>query len=157
MSERPTRPTEEMKLTAARKVVAEMRKYGHIEENEVEASVSDIAKHGREYSDGYALAKTLDGRGWDCNLEMAEELDNYGRYLRNEIEAAEKQWAADNNIQPPDLIGKPVKLKSGETGIVDGVYQYGPAKFTVKIDGDKEADGPSQSRRIVNFEDAQPA
>lgn len=156
MSDRPTKPTEEMKLTAAREIAEELRSAGHLDANEVEDSAKDIAKHGSTWGDGYKLAQSLDDRGWDCNLDMAEILDGYSSAVRTQIEAAEKQWAADNNIQPPDLIDRPVKLKSGETGIVTGVYGHGVAKFLVKIDGDKEANGPSQSRRIINFEDAIP-
>ena len=43
-----------------------------------------------------------------------------------------------------------------ETGIITGIYSYGPAKYEIAIDGDPSAAPPRLSRRIVNFEDVTP-
>lgn len=153
--ERPKRLTSEMKLAAAERTVASLMRSGHLELGEQEDAVKAIAKHGTLYDDGYALAKNLDTyEYWDCDLMMADDLDQFGTFARDELEKAQADWAKVNNIQPSLSIGTAVLLKSNETGLIDGIYEHGVAQYLVKIDGDPEADGPSNSRRIVNFEDA---
>lgn len=144
-----------MALNAGRSIAVSLAKAGLIEESEVEDSAIDIAKYGRKYMDGYALAKALDDYGhWDCNFEMAEELNEFSSAADYEIGAAEKGWAIANSIAAPLPIGDRVVIsRSGETGEITGIYEHGPAKFLIKIDGDPRADGPQTSRRIVNFED----
>lgn len=153
---RPQRLTPEMAMRVACQITTELAKNGLIDAKDIETSTADIAKHGRLHIDGYRLAKDLDRfSNWDCNLEIAEGLDNFSRFADAEISAAEKEWADANAISPHLPIGTRVQLRSGETGIITGIYEYGAAKFLILIDGDKNARGPSNSRSVVNFEDAQ--
>jgi len=150
---------DEMKLAAARKLVAEMVKNGTLEiEGDAELYAKDVAKHGTSWGDGYELAKALDSHcHWDCNLMIAEALDNFASYADSEVVRAEKEWVTRCAIEPPYPLGTRVKLnRSGEAGILDEVYTHGHAKYCVKIDGDPQAKAPTKSRRIVNFEDVAP-
>lgn len=157
MSEaRPNKLTPEMAMRAARATAGDLAKIGLIDPEEIDAHAIDIAKYGRRHRDGYELAKDLDNYCyWNCDLQMAEELDVFSEHARHEIETAEKEWASKNAITPPFPNGTRVKLKTGEVGTIDEVYAYGVAKFLIKIDGDRSARPPTNSRRIVNFEDVQ--
>jgi hypothetical protein len=151
---RPRALTPEMKQRIGAEIAADLLKGGHIEASQLEESAADIAKHGERHHDGYALAKRLDDYAyWDCDFQMAEALDQFSWLAHREIENAEKEWAAANNIQPPFPVGTRVVLKRGEAGEITGLYQ--PAKYLIKVDGDPHADAPSNSRRIVNFEDCE--
>lgn len=104
--------------------------------------------------DGYALAQDLDRfYGWECNLEIANELDAFSSCAQDEIEAAQKAWAERNDIQPPHPAGTRITVPSGEVGMIDEIYKHGIAQYTVKMDGDPEAE-KSHRRLIVYFEDA---
>ncbi|MBZ9600699.1 hypothetical protein [Phyllobacterium chamaecytisi] len=152
MTERP-KVNDEMRLAAAAVIAARLVKAGHIEANAVDQHANDLAQYGGDSADGYELAKDLDRRAhWDCNLDMASILDGYSYEISIEVEKAQKAWAVENNIQPPLPIGARVSIKTfkGDAqGTIDGVYEYGPAKYTVKLDGET-----GSTRRIVNFEDA---
>lgn len=157
MSEiRPNRLTPEMSLRAAQRVMASMASSGIIKESEIEGYAIDLAKHGDLHMDGYAIAKALDSRCyWDCDLQMAEELDMFSSEAEAEITDAQKAWAERNSIVPQFDVGTRVWLpKSGESGEITGIYEYGVAKFLVKMDGGKDTEPPHNARRIVNFEDA---
>jgi hypothetical protein len=115
-------------------------------------AVADLIKHGRHHMDGYELAKALDDYAhWDCNFEMVEILDGFSSAVSSQIDRAEKDWANLTSPQPPHPIGTRVKLFRGELGTIDGIYEYGAAKYLVKIDG-----STGNGRRIINFEDAVP-
>ncbi|PSH68560.1 hypothetical protein CU102_12410 [Phyllobacterium brassicacearum] len=152
MTERP-KVNDDMRLAAAVLIAEQLVQAGHVEASELEQHAADLAQYGRDSSDGYELAKDLENRAyWDCNLDMATILDGYSSALRSEVENAQKTWAGENNIQPPLLIGTRVSIRGfdGELqGTIDGVYAHGPAKFTVKLDGET-----GSCRRIINFEDA---
>ena len=154
MTDRPRKATPEMLMEAALATAKELAGISKIEQSEIEQCAKDIAKHGRPYGDGYQLAKLLeDYEHWDPDFEMAEILEGFGYAAQKCLEAAEKKWALENNVQPPLPVGAKVKIKGGETGEITGVYEHGAAKFLVKIDGDPNA-VKTNSRRIVNFEDA---
>ena len=156
---RPNKLTPEIAELAAREVVGDLIKNGHLEESDLEGAVKDLVKCGRTHIDGYELAKELEDRcHWECDLEMANELDSFAHAASEEIRKAEKAWAAREAIVPPLPLGAHVKIKSWretETGLIDGIYEYGAAQYLIKIDADPEADRPSRSRRIVNFEDVE--
>lgn len=154
-----TRPrfSKEIARIAAEEIVAELVRDGHIEDSQVHDSVEDIVKHAGYHDDGYDLAKKLDSYAhWDCNFAMVEILDGFSWACSAAITDAEKTWAAETAQQPPYPVGTRVQFGRNETGEITGVYEYGAAKYLIKVDGDKDADTPTQSRRIVNFEDVQP-
>ena len=156
VEERPRYLTPEIAIAAAKEIVAELIRVGELEDSEAERSIADIARVGRTYMDGYELAKTLDDRcHWACNFTMAETLEGFSSVARNEIEKAQKAWVERNKIEPQHPTGTRVRFGS-ERGTIDGVYEYGPAQYLIKVDGDAKADGPANSRRIVNFEDVTP-
>lgn len=154
MEDRP-RYTPEIGLAAARETVEELQKAGLLEkDDDLERCAADLAKHGRQHMDGYEIAKALDSYcHWDCNLDMAQILDGFGWAATQLVVEAQKAWAEKNAIQPPLPIGTHVKIKSGELGTLDEVYKYGAAQYCVKLDKDLKAEPPTNSRRIVNFED----
>ena len=158
MTNRPKHLTDEMKLAAAKATAADLLKDGQIEAYQFDDSVANLAKHGRLHIDGYALAKYLDNYcGWEIDAQMVETLDGFSWHAQHEVDVAEKAWAEATKPVPPHGIGTRVSIDSfngPQTGTIDGIYEYGPAKYTVKIDGDKQAGFPMNARRIVNFEDA---
>lgn len=154
--ERPTQATQEIKLAAAHEIVAELIKITAIGAEEKDEAAKQLASVF-PWGDGYEIAKELDQRhSWDCDMEMAEVLDGYGSTVRRLIDKAQAQWVAENNIQPP-LPTPSRAIYQGKTGTVTGVYEYGPAKYLFKEDGDPLADTEAQRRIIVNFEDVEAA
>jgi hypothetical protein len=154
---RPRSLTPEMALRAALVVADRLVKNAGMD-GTVEDIAHDIAEHGRPHMDGYELAKKLDNYCyWDCDLQIAEELDMFGGEAHREIERAQKEWVERNNITPQHPVGARVKLPRGEIGVITGIYEHGPAQYLVAIDGDALASLPTNSRRIVNFEDAEAA
>jgi len=151
--DRPKRPTDEMKDRAAVKVVDALIKSGYLNAEDRDGAVRELMNVGGLWRDGYEIAKELDDRySWDCSMDMLEYLDRYHYDLHLLVEHAQKEWAAENNIQPPMEVGTRVNVK-GDTGVITGINEYGAAQFLVAIDGEKDMAGGTR-RRIVNFEDA---
>ena len=150
---RPKTLTQEMLSRVGEELAASLAKSGRIEKGEIASCAADIAKVGRLHMDGYELAKTLDDRcGWDCDLMMAEDLDDFSSMADAEIKAAQKAWVERNGIKPPFELGTRVMTSHGETGVLDEVYPHDIAKYCVKIDGDTH-----KGRRIIlAFEDVVP-
>lgn len=140
----PKRPRvdREMIFKAAQEVMAE--------------HADDIANEYDYPMDGFELCKKLDRwLGWDSTREDMDTLDGMDSAVRELLEAAEKEWFEQHNIQPPYAIGTKVNLGRGDTGEITGIYGRGHGKYLVKIDGhDDELCG--YRRRIINFEDALP-
>jgi hypothetical protein len=156
---RPTRLTDEMRLAAALETAMDVQRecsdFRGEDTNELAEQIASQARYA--HMDGYELAKRLDDHcGWDVDTMMVEALDNWSSNARIELEKAQKAWAAETNPQPPLPIGARVKLKGLlDTGEITGIYEHGTAQYLVKIDGDPAAE-TSKSRRIVNYEDAEP-
>lgn len=148
---RPTRLTPEMALRAATNIAKDLLRDGLIDCT-VEEAAADIAKHAHLHMGGYELAKTLDDYAyWDCDLQTAEVLDNWSHVADAEIKEAQKQWAAESNIQPPFPVGTRVIARWGgkdHPGTIDEISPYDVARYCVKRDGET-----STSRMLVNFED----
>lgn len=158
MSEpRPTKLTPELALAAATDIVKRLLEGKHLDPERAKGAAQDIARIGKgcRYIDGYDLARALDeDYGWECNFRMAEILDGFAGAARDKIGDAERSWAERTKPQPPYPVGAHIRLPSGETGKITEIDKYWPAKYCVKIDGDKEAKPPSNARRIVDFENA---
>jgi hypothetical protein len=147
----------EIARMAAAEIVGELIEARQIDEEQRGDATTDLTKHCRPHSDGYALARRLeDYAGWDCNFEMAEILNGFSHTASEYVRKAEKAWAERTSPQPPYPIGTRVTLSRGETGTLDGIYDRGAAQYLVKLDGDKNAEPPHNSRCIINFEDAKP-
>lgn len=146
----------EIALAAAKELAGTLAREGQIDPKDVDASAIDIAEYAEPHMDGYEIARTLENRVfWDCDLELANTLDSFAHLVNLIIAAAEKEWAARNDIKPPLECGTRVTLRSAETGTIDRIYEYGAAKYCIAIDQDSNA--VKGARRIVNFEDVSPA
>ncbi|ARQ01915.1 hypothetical protein [Pseudorhodoplanes sinuspersici] len=152
---RPITLTHAMKIAAAEKMADQLIKGHLLEEIERADAVRSIANHGTLYGDGYRLMKNLeDYDGWEGDFRMAEEFEAFSLFAQDEMKAAEKAWFEETQPQPKLKKGDRIQLRRGETGVIDGIYEYGVAQYTVAIDGDPQALPPTNSRRIVRFEDA---
>lgn len=129
---------DEMKMAAARELAAKMG----LGEN----SAEDIAQEYRHHMDGFALAKALDKWcSWDTSREEMEALDEMDVLVGKALKAAERQWFADNNIQPPFPIGTQITR-----GLITGIYEHDIGRYLVKENGcTKEG-----RHLIIKFEDA---
>lgn len=146
--------TPAMRQAAAEKTVALLIRNQHLTEAERSDSIQSLAKVAERHMDGYQIAKRLDDlEHWDCNLGMAEDLDNFAHHLDDELRQAEQDWFDRTKPQPPFPDGARVAFGRSSTGIIDCVYEHGAAKYAVRVDGDAEADTESRRRSIVNFED----
>jgi hypothetical protein len=155
---RPTTATKEMHFAAAERTVDLLIKNRHLTQAERDGSIESLAKASDRHLDGYQLAKRLDDwHHWDCNLAMAEDLDNFSRYLEDELRKAELAWFERTNPAPPFPDGARIAFGRNKTGTIDRIFEYGPAKYSVKVDGDPEADTEARRRSILNFEDVRAA
>lgn len=135
----PPRPTvtHEMKLQAARRVVAEMDTNEDCDE-----LAEAIARHGGLTGDGFELGKDLERDGYLVDFQMTEELDCFSSTLRRILGEAESAWATEHNIQPP----YPVGTETTE-GVIAGISQHDAACYLIKPYG--QDDATSGNRRIV--------
>ena len=89
----------------------------------------DIADKYRLHMDGYELAREIDSYG-DLSMQDVEELDRIPSLVDQSLRAAEKQWAAENNITPKLEIGTVIS-----NGVIAGVCEYSAARYLVKEHG----------------------
>ncbi len=144
-----------MALNAASRVADMLIAEGHLEPEQKVQAAADIASCASLSDDGYQIAKALDSRcSWDCKIDMLDALDCFGSYADEEIQAAQEEWVVRNNVRATLTPGERILLKSGETGVVDEIYKHRPATYAVRIDGDPDAEAPTNARRLVFFEEA---
>ena len=133
--------TKEM-ITEAAKITAEQVS-GITEKEELAVS---IAENYRPYIDGFELGKALDSEGWRIDVMAVDDLDCMDNNVRELLRAACKQWAEENDIQPPLPVGTMI-----DEGEITGIYEHDAACYLVKLHGE---DDSSTRRRIIKFEDA---
>lgn len=151
---RPTKLTDAMKNEVARDICAALIEDGIFPEGEASEKTSDLLAVMSTGMDGYRMARKLDDeRGWFIDLSIIETLEGCSSMLDEKLIEAQRDWVLNEGIQPAFTEGQSVVLKSGETGVIDGISKFRPACYEVKMDGDPDADGPMQSRRICRFED----
>lgn len=146
---RPTKLTDDMKRAVAERVAKECAEWA---EDEPTNWIAPLCAIIRPHSDGYALARELEDRhGVAPDARLVEILDGVHWEVTREIERAEKAWAERVNPQPPLPIGSRVRWRGirDERGALAGIYEYGPGKYLIDVDGS----GPKAGKRIVNFED----
>jgi hypothetical protein len=132
-----------IKLKACKKF-AEGQMY-HVNEYS-ESEVEEIAEHYSQASDGYDLAKDLEGYcGWSVDAGKVEELDCVSTYVDAEMKIERKKWFDENDIQPPFPIGTEIK-----EGVIDHIYEYDAAMYSVKRYGETN---PTRFG-IIRFENA---
>ncbi|WP_153707918.1 hypothetical protein [Eikenella corrodens] len=125
-----------------------------VNQHSIEHMADDIAMHSTPYSNGYELAKELDtSAGWEnIDMDLVETLDSYSTYLHHNLEKAKRQWAAENNIQPPYPVGSRVRSLlrwNNITGTITGISQHHAACYEVQQDGAAPEDN---TRRIIEYE-----
>jgi hypothetical protein len=149
-NKRPRVPTDEMRRRVALQIAARLKDCGP--PDEVAADIIRVTRHGW-HQDGYQLARDLDRTcSWECDLGVAEELDNFSGLCDLELDVAVRQWAVENPMEPPFPIGSLVKTPSQGVGTIVGVCQYSPASYRVRTPGLNE-----KSAWIIPFEDVSAA
>jgi hypothetical protein len=115
-----------------------------------EGIIDDIL-HVTRYNrsmDGFQIARELSNQHfWECLMETAETLDDFSRMCEVELHKAEKQWSAENPMEPPFPIGALVKTRHG-VGAIERIYECAIASYIVPIDG---------RNLIIRFEDCEAA
>lgn len=147
-NKRPSRPTQETLLEAARVVVDAMVKDGIDLGTDLQGCAEDIADVGRYgEEDGYRLAKSLEDRHhWECDMQIAEALEQYGYEVSKRVDAAVRLWATENPMNPL-AIGTSV-IWRGKIATVAGVAEHAFHSYLLKND-----ECPANSHWVVAFED----
>ena len=142
MSTTPPRPA--VNDAMVREVVIKALSQMNLDEEGIDAVVDVYTPH----ADGYQLAKELDMiHGWVVDMALVEDLDGISSAVERAHTAACAAWVKEFNIQPPYPVGTEV-----QQGIIEGVWEYSPAKYEVKETGCQK-----EGRfLLVNFEDVQP-
>lgn len=156
MSEqRPRSSDKAIILEAASELVDNLIRDQLIDADEKDAVVEAISSFGYAGMDGYQLMRTLEDRHYlDGSAERVEALDNFSSLIYQAVDKAQKAWAKRNTMHPPFAAGTRIQFgPQAETGTIDYVYERGAHQYAVIVDGDARAVGPSNARRIVNFED----
>lgn len=154
---RPKSLSEDDRRDVADALVKGMIKDGVAGVPEERMAVADIVRTvTRRYLDGYEIAKRLEARGWDCDLDLADALDAWSALYEEKLTARQNEWAATVDFGPPLTTGTRVQaVWGGETctGKIVEVYRWGPAQYVVAVDGHDHSDGGGA---IVNFENVAP-
>jgi hypothetical protein len=141
--------TDAMRKQAAEQLVQSMVRQHLLDEGQVEGSADDIVKATRyEQFDGYKIARELESRcHWDCDMPIAEAMEEFHGLLQAIYDDAENRWAADNPRGPEFTDGDAVKWR-GQCATVHGVYERRPQCYKVR-QGDMRPD----SYYIAPFEE----
>ena len=118
-----------------------------------------LVKHYSHPMDGYEFARELESwAGWQVRSQNADDLEDMQHLIDAKVSAAEKQWFEDNDIQPPLPIGARITCQSrNRTGIIEGVYEYGVARYLVRPEQPNEHELATSAQWIIKFEDAKQA
>lgn len=157
-NEIPARPTltDEMKRAGAL-AAANSGHLSRVEEDEAEDFANDIAKHYYRGIDAYELSKEMERYGsWDVDSMFVDDMEQVDGYIQEVHRDAIKSWGETYKPVPPFEIGVMLKFRSFgeyEFGVIERIYEHGPATYLVKVDGTEEGD---TTRRLITFEDAKP-
>ena len=145
--------TPAMRREAAAILVKEMVQAGMVPAYDADSSVNDIVKATRYETDGYRIARELEQScRWDCDMEIAEKMDEFDGALESIYRAAEKRWAAENPSIPA-FGDRDEVIWRGKPALVCGIYDGRPHTYKVQ-QGEM---GDPKSFYIVPFEDVRPA
>lgn len=151
-SKRPKHLSEEDRRSVAAEFVDDIIKTHSEKMPDRSTAVDDIAKYADCHMDGYEIAKRLDDTyHWDCDLELAEDLDGWGHCYSEKLRERQKEWAATADLGAPFEPGTRVTAIWGRdtyTGKIKEVYEFGPAQYVVEIDGRNNNGGGA----VVDFE-----
>jgi hypothetical protein len=148
-NKRPIEATNAMRMEAALETAEELIENGGFDSKDIGDIADDILKAAsRSYGkgDGFSLAYELKRScHWEIADDMVEILADYWAAVDGKLRFAEKQWAAENPMEPPLPIGALVKTPKGTLPITS-VSDYAPHSYCVQQS--------PKSWLIVRFEDA---
>lgn len=149
-NKRPLTVTSSMQRDAALEIVLELIKSGDFKPEEESEMIADIL-HVTRYNlmmDGYEIARDLEKyRGWMCNKDMVDILDDFYGLCSDALREKEKAWGKENPIAPPFPIGTLIHFRK-ESGVIVEIYEHVPASWLVRVP-DK-----TNGLAIVRFEEA---
>lgn len=155
-SKRPKHLSDEDRRSVAAEFVDDIIKRHSEKMPDRSTAVDDIARRAGRHMDGYEIAKALDDtHHWDCDLELAEDLDGWSQLYDKKLRARQKEWAATVDFGTPLKTGTRVTAIWGRdtyTGKIKEIYEYGPAQYVIEIDGRDHNGGGA----IVDFENVTP-
>ena len=105
---RPKRSDDSIISAAAKRLAIEVKQWLN-DESTLEEIEADLVKAIKYDSDGYDIARRLDGQ-YSPDAALVEILDNAGHYKSSAQTKAETEWVNANNITPP-AIGSKVSYK----------------------------------------------
>ena len=154
---RPKALTDDQRRVIAADLVDRVIKTGTLGPSDRDEAIEDVIKATRWCSDGYEIAKALDDdNGWMCDAEVVAILDDFGVEKSGALRESVKAWVVHFGIAARFLVGQRIIAYDGTEqafrGVVDDIRAEF-AEYAVKIDGDPRAEPPTNSRRIVAFED----
>jgi hypothetical protein len=120
---------------------------------QLDGDVEDIVDQFRPHMDSYQLAKDLESYcGWDISRDDIDVLDGVPHNVEIELKKAQVAWVEANNILPPYPNGTHVRCPSrNATGVIDGIYEYSPATYYIKPDG-QDDEKTNHCRWVIKFE-----
>ncbi|EKO3657426.1 hypothetical protein M3906_000235 [Vibrio metschnikovii] len=127
---------------------------GFKEESDREPLKRSLLNHYHPHIDEYDLCKYFEDDGWDVDRDFLTELECVTSCMTTAIDEMEKEWFEKHHPVPPFEIGTELKVlsfKGKQNGVIDGIYEYSPATYTVIMNDRAEGD---TSRRLIKFEDA---
>ncbi len=140
------------KIDAAMRLEAAAALAAKIDLENIDSIAESICAEYSYPMDGFELSKKLDRyQSWDTTRQEMETLDEMDSLVAKAHREAEKNWFERNDIKPPLEIGTRIQWHD-ITGVIEGIYEHGHAKYLVKPDVSTIGDG----RYLVNFEDAEP-
>lgn len=147
-------PSQEAKEIAAAATYKNLAQWGSFPDGNEEDTIELLIKHGNTRINGYDLAKAMDDDYWGIspNAEIVECLDGFSSALERARDNEIKRWIEREGITPPLAVGTRVvwqSYKGIQSGEITGIYEYSPAKYMIKVDGDVEANTSKNSRHIV--------
>ena len=114
-----------------------------------ESFVSCVSEHFDPPMDGFELALILNRyERIDVSRDEASDLDEIDSHYMKMLSRAELIWASATNPIPEFEVGDRLK-----EGTITGLYEYEPARYLVKPDG-QDDDSTGRRRQIIKFEDA---
>ncbi len=146
----PKHPNEETRLAAARKTARTLIDEAGVE-GDIEEIAADIAKHC-QHGDGFQMAKDLESAYWDCDMRIAEVLDNHSHVLDRCHEEFLSRFQEQHAVQPPFPPGAVVRTRRG-MGVIDRIDEHRPMTYAVKMDSDAEDDAQTGRRLLLYFDE----
>ncbi|WP_153448760.1 hypothetical protein [Vibrio algicola] len=154
--ERPAMDNDDVRLLVINNAVEALfkGKYCPFEYHEREELLETLIAEYSDYDDEYALAKKFEDYGWDVNRDFVNNLECVTGEISSSLNETIKAWFDAYQPIPPYSTGTQITVISfngKETGVIESIYEYDQATYTVKLDNQLDSD---TSRRLIKFEDA---